>query len=309
MDVSATASPRRRITFIGLGNMGAAMASRLVDAGHQVTVFDRRPEAAEPLVALGARSATSVSKAIVGAEVVMTSLPGPAQVEALVVGDSGLAAGMQPGSLFVDLSTNSPEVLEGLASALAERGIRCLEAPVSGGAQGARAGTLALLVGGDEGLLDEYSGLLDPLGTVIHVGGIGSGNVAKIVHNLVSLVSVPILAEGFTLGVKAGVKAPALLEVMLAGAYGQGQVLKTIIGKVIMSGDFSQMTFGLDLARKDVALATSLAEAIGVDMPLSKLAESMYVRALEEGLEDLKSVAVWALQEQAAGVVVRREGE
>src|SRR5271156_6414269 len=170
-----------RIGFIGLGNMGGSMALNLIKAGHQVTVNDVRRQVAEPHLAGGATWADSAAAAK-DAEVVFTSLPGPKEVEAVVLGEGGLITAMAPGSLYIDLSTNSPTVVRQVHARLKARGIRMLDAPVSGGVVGARKATLAVMVGGSEADYNEVKPVLDAIGDkVTYIGEIGAGSGAKLV--------------------------------------------------------------------------------------------------------------------------------
>ena len=295
-----------RIAFIGLGNMGGPMALNLMKAGHTLVVFDVRKEAGAPHLAQGAKWAASVRDAASQGELILTSLPGPSDVEAVALGANGILEGAQPGSVYADLSTNSPTVMRKIHAAFKEKGVHVLDSPVSGGAIGAKRGTLQVMVGGDEGIYNEVKGVLGAVGNNIgYMGAIGSGTIAKLVHNMISIVSRALIAEGFTLGVKAGVKPEALLEAIRGASFGQGLILSHMIPDVVLKGDFDNVRFALKLARKDVGLATALAREYDVPMPLAAVGEQIMVEAMARGWGERDSTSPWELQEEKAGVKVR----
>ena len=295
-----------RIAFIGLGNMGGSMALNLMKAGHTLVVYDVRKEAGAPHVAQGAKWADGVRDAASQGELILTSLPGPPEVEAVALGPDGIIHAAQPGSVFADLSTNSPTVMRKIYAAFKAKGIHVLDSPVSGGAIGAKRGTLQVMVGGDEGIYNEVKGVLGAVGNNIgYMGAIGSGSIAKLVHNMISIVSRALIAEGFTLGVKAGVKPEALLEAIRGASFGQGLILSHMIPDVVLKGDFDNVRFALKLARKDVGLATALAREYDVPMPLAAVGEQIMVEAMARGWGERDSTSPWELQEEKAGVKVR----
>jgi 3-hydroxyisobutyrate dehydrogenase len=173
-----------KVGFIGLGTMGDSMASNIRQGGYELVVYDIRREAAAPHLAAGAAWADTPRKVAEAADVVFTSLPGPAEVETVALGDEGLHAGMSAGKVYFDLTTNSPALIRRIHAVFATRGIHVLDAPVSGGPRGARTRKLALWVGGDERVFLRHKPVLDAIGDqAIHVGPIGAGSVAKLVHN------------------------------------------------------------------------------------------------------------------------------
>ena len=204
-----------RIGFIGTGNMGKPMASNLIRAGHQLTVHDLRREAAIDLLESGATWADSPEDAAQGNEFVFTSLPGPADVEAVTLGERGVLAGMAAGTVYADLSTNSPTVIRRIHQRFQERGFVVLDAPVSGGVYGAANATLAVMVGGDKEVYQRVRPALEAIGSnVFYCGAIGNGMVCKICNNLLSMGIGNLLAESLTLGVKAGVDLAVLVDVI-----------------------------------------------------------------------------------------------
>jgi 3-hydroxyisobutyrate dehydrogenase len=191
-----------RVGFIGLGIMGASMASNVQKGGHELIVHDIRAEAAKPHLAAGAVWARTPREVAEASEVVLTSLPGPPEVEAVALGENGLLAGLAPGQAYFDLSTNSPTVVRRIHATFARRGVPVLDAPVSGGPRGARTRKLAIWVGGDETVFQHFKPVLDAMGDQVRrVGDVGAGSVAKLVHNMTTYCVQTALAEVFTLGV------------------------------------------------------------------------------------------------------------
>lgn len=295
-----------RIGFIGLGNMGGPMALNVLKAGHTMVVSDLRHELAKPHLALGAEWADTPAAVARASEVVFTSLPGPREVEAVALGKDGILEGAARGTVYVDLSTNSASLIRKIHGVFAERGVPVLDAPVSGGVPGAKSGKLAVLVGGDEALYRRLKPVLDAIGDkVTWVGGIGCGTVAKLVHNMVSACSRMAIAEGMTLGVKAGVAPEVLLDALAKSSFGQMRVLKDMIPNTVFPGAFDDVNFALKLLRKDVGLATELGREYHVPMLIAAIAEQQLEEALRRGWGDKDSMTFFRLQEERAGVELR----
>ena len=295
-----------RIGFIGLGRMGSSIARNLLKAGHQLAVHDMRRDAAAPHLELGASWAASPRAAAQGAELVLTCLPGPAEVEATVLGTDGILAGCAAGTVYADLSSSSASLIRTLAARMAEKGCVALDAPVSGGVTGAERGTLQVMVGGDLATYERIRPVLLAFGSkVSHMGGVGSGTIAKLVHNLVYIATRSVLAEGFTLGVKAGVRPEALLEAVQGSAFGQGLLLSHYLPEMVFKGSFEPVRFTMKLARKDVGLATELAREFDVPMAMGTLTEQLLVEAVARGWGDHDYGEAFLLQEERAGVQVR----
>ena len=295
-----------RIGFIGLGNMGGPMALNLIKAGHTLIVHDVRRESAKPHLDAGATWADSPKDVARQGELILTSLPGPPEVEAVALGPDGIIHGAVAGTVYADLSTNSPTVMRKLYAVFKEKGIHVLDSPVSGGVIGAKRGTLQVMVGGDESIFREVKDVLGGIGNSVgYMGPIGAGTIAKLVHNMISILTRSLVAEGFTLGVKAGVKPEALLEAIRGASFGQGLILSHMIPDVIFKGDFDKVRFALKLARKDVGLATALAREYDVPMPLASVGEQILIAAMARGWGDRDSTSPWLLQEEAARVQVR----
>ena len=296
-----------RLGFIGTGNMGNPMAGNLVRAGHQVTVHDLRREAATSLLEMGARWADSPREAAQGSEVVLTSLPVPRDVEAVVLGEDGILEGAAKGTVYVDLSTTSPTVVRRLHEVGAQKGVSVLDAPVSGGVYGAAAATLAVMVGGDEAAFRQVKPALDAIGRhVVYCGPSGSGAVCKICNNLMAMGSGVMLSEALTLGVKAGVDLETLADA-ISNSSGGCYLLAEKFPRYLFKGNF-EPGFSIALAAKDVRLATDLGREYGVPMDLSNLIDQRHVEAMHRGWGQEDSDAVAKLQEEKAGVQLRLAG-
>jgi 3-hydroxyisobutyrate dehydrogenase len=295
-----------RIGFIGLGNMGGPMALNLLKAGHQATVHDIRRNIAEPHLAGGAKWADTPADAAKDAELVLTSLPGPKEVDAVALGgENGIIHGMRSGGIYADLSTNSPTVIRRLEPIFAAKGITLLDAPVSGGIPGARSGTLSVMVGGDEATYQKIKPALEAIGDKLqYVGTIGAGAVAKIVHNMLVFTTFAIFAEAFTLGVKAGADPEKLYTAVRNGAYGQNMMLALLPAR-IFNGHFDHASATLAIGHKDISLAAELARELNVPAKVLANVEQNLVEALAQGLADKDFSAAFTVQENRANVKVR----
>lgn len=294
-----------KIGFIGLGTMGRHMASHLMKAGHELVVHDVRREAAAPHLEAGAGWADTPRGVAAATEVVFTSLPGPAEVEAVALAEQGLLAGLAPGKVYFDLTTNAPSVVRRLHAAFDARGVHMLDAPVSGGPRGAETRRLALWVGGDEGVFTRYKPVLDAIGDQpYYVGPIGAGSIAKLVHNCASYIIQTALAEVFTMGVKAGVDPLALWRAVRQGAGGRRRTFDGLVDQ-FLPGRFEPAAFTLRLALKDVTLATALGREHQVPMRLAAITLEELTEALNRSWGERDSRVAMLLQEERAGVEIR----
>ena len=294
-----------KIGFIGLGTMGRHMASNLMKAGHQLVVNDVRREAAAPHLHGGASWADTPRAVAEATEVVFTSLPGPAEVEAVALGEQGLLAGLADGKVYFDLSTNSPALVRRIHEVFKRRGIHMLDAPVSGGPRGAESRRLALWVGGDEDVFKRYRPVLDAIGDQpYYVGPIGAGSVAKLVHNCAGYIVQTALAEVFTMGVKAGVEPIALWKAVRQGAGGRRRTFDGLADQ-FLPAKFEPPSFALRLAHKDVTLATALGRELKVPMRLANITLEEMTEALNRGWAERDSRVAMLLQEERAGVEIR----
>ncbi|HSV83752.1 MAG TPA: NAD(P)-dependent oxidoreductase [Ramlibacter sp.] len=298
-----------KVGFIGLGAMGAGIALNLRKAGYDLVVYDLRKESTQPLVDAGATVAATVAELARGSDVVFTSVPGPKEMQELGLGEGGLLANMRPGSTWFDLTTNSPTVLREVARRFQEKGIAVLDAPVSGRPQGARSGKLAIYIGGEREVFDRHKQMLDAMGDkVLHVGPVGAGNTAKLVHNLVSLVTRIGIAEGMSLGVKAGMDPLELWNAVRQGAIGRQRTFD-ILADQYMQDKYDPANFALRLAHKDFTLALDLARELGVPMKQAETAYEEYNAALARGWGDRDSRAPMQMQNERAGVTIKASAE
>lgn len=293
-----------KLGFVGTGNMGNPMASNLINAGHLLTVHDLRREAATNLLEMGATWADSPRAAAEGNDVVFTSLPGPREVEAVALGEQGILGGARTGSIYVDLSTNSPTVVRRIHQRFQEQGVSLLDAPVSGGIEGATAATLAVMVGGDEETYRRVKPVLDAIGTnVFYCGPIGNGMICKICNNLLTMGIASLLAEALTLGVKAGVDLKVLVDV-IGKSSGNNWRLQQRFPRYLFKGNF-EPGFTAAGSAKDVRLATDLGRELGLPMEVSNLIDQKYVEVVARGWGDRDSDIIAVLQEEKTGIQLR----
>lgn len=292
--------------FIGLGTMGSRMAANLQKAGHALTVNDIAETAAMPLLEAGATWAGTPKDVAEASDVVLMSLPGPKEVEAVTLGPGGILEGLRPGTVVVDLSTNSPAVVRDVAARIEAAGGRMVDAPVSGGPMGADAGTLAVMAGGDEVAFERVRPLLEAIGgSVTHIGGIGTGSVAKLVHNAISMTTRIVVQDGMALATKAGVRPAKMLEVLREASFGQQLILKRHIPDLVFTGDFDHPRFNLALSHKDVSLALELAHDMDAPMPHAEMADRTILEGIERGWGARDNLVTFLLAEERAGVEVR----
>ena len=291
------------IGFIGLGTMGGPMAHNAQAAGHQLIVNDLRRETAALLLKNGAVWADNARGIGAQADIVLTSLPGPREIEAVA---AELIGNMKAGSVWFDLSTNSPTVARRLHAQFAAKNIALLDAPVSGGPTGAKSRKLALWVGGEQAVFERHRAVLDAIGDqVCYIGPIGAGLVAKLVHNCAGYAIQTVLAEVFTLGVKAGVPPLDLWAAVRQGMIGRIRTFDRL-GKQFLQGSFDPPEFALKLAHKDVALACELAREMSVPMRLSNLTLADMTEAMNrDGWDKRDSRVSMLLQEERAGVAIK----
>jgi len=279
--------------------MGRHMAASLLKAGHVLKVKDLRREAANELIAAGAQWAQDVAT---DADIVFTSVPGPAEVEAVA---KEILACAKPGTAWFDLSTNSPDMVRKIHGLCAHKGVQFLDAPVSGGPKGAQSGKLAIMVGGDRATYERCLPVIRAIGDQpFHVGEAGAGTVAKLAHNVSSFMVQTALAEAFTLGVKAGVEPVALLRALRQGATGRARTFDRLVDQ-FLPGKYDPPAFALKLAHKDVSLALQLGKSVGVPMKAGEHALAELAEAMARGWQDRDCRVAMTLQEERAGVSVK----
>ena len=289
MTVTTRLSGTTQIAFCGLGRMGVPMAARLLDAGHDVTVWNRTAERAAELVERGAKQAESPARAASGAEVAITVLADPAALDEVVFGVGGLGPAMQPGAALVEMSTVGPDVVRSLASKVPE-GVDLLDAPVLGSVPQATEGTLTIFVGGDEAVVERCRPVLEAMGTPRHLGPLGTGAAMKLVANSTLAALMCGLAEALALADALGLDEAAVLDILSESPIGVTAKSKR---KLIESGEYPA-NFKLSLAAKDLRLVTSAAEGAGLELRLAPAARAWLEQADTEGKGDLDYSAVIA---------------
>ncbi len=295
-----------KIGFIGVGNIGAPMAGQLLAAGHELTLFDlRREAAAAELLAAGAQWGESPAAIAASCEALVTCLPGPVEMERVVLGPDGIATHLRPGSLYIDHTTNAPALVRRVHALLAAKGVAMLDAPVSGGMEGAQTRDLLVMAGGDPAAFEQARPLLDVIAKrVMYTGGIGTGSIAKIMHNSATFTLDLVMAECWTTAVKAGIDATTIVKVFNEAALGHQMNLKVRLPATYLVGDFAPR-FSLTLAHKDLGLAQELAQQTGSPMRLNALAKAEMDEAMARGWADRDASIFLTLQEERAQTEVR----
>jgi len=299
----------RRVGFIGLGNMGGPMCGHLVAAGYEMTVFDVNPDAVTRLVDAGARAARSVADCARGAEAMITMLPAPPQVEAVWLGEGGALAALDPGSIAIDMSTSSTAVGARVVREAGSRGIEVLDAPVAGQSIGARAGTLAIYVGGGDPAFERARELFNVMGDrerVFHVGPAGAGYTVKLLLNLLWFIQSVAVGEVLSVGVRAGVSLDRL-HGALVGSPANSVFLERDVRMVLDDGDYDE-AFPMRLVTKDLGLAVDLAREVGVPVELTALVEQIHRRARTLYGDSAGEISAVRLYEDVAGVRLRLGG-
>jgi len=293
-----------RVAFLGLGAIGRPMAVR-VAARHPTVLWNRTTERAAEVARLtGARLAETPRDAVADADVVITCLPTSKEVEALLDGPDGLLAGMPAGTTLADCTSGDPASSRRIAARLAEAGIAFLDAPVSGGTNGAEAGTLTVMVGGTAEHLERARPALESFGrTIVLMGPVGAGHAMKSVNNALLAVNILAVGEGIAALVKAGVPARTALEVLNVSS-GRSFVSENLVVERVLTGTFPN-TFRLALLHKDVGIAKELERDTGVDGPMLALAHQLYGVARAVLGEDADYLEAIKLIERQAGVEIR----
>ncbi len=298
------------VGFVGLGTIGGVVARNIQKAGYTMVVYDIVPEAARPLVESGARLATSVAEVARECRVVFTSLPGPREVEAVALGGNGLVLGIRPGGIYVDLSSSSADLIRRVAGEFAPRGAQAMDAPLIVGRNGIANRSVQVLASGDANAYQQVKPLLDAFSdTVVYTGELGTGTIIKLAHNLVRRGIGLAIGEGLVLGAKAGVDPQLLWDCMHWGLESQLHQLKKHFSDTVFTGNFEpKASFGIGLSRKDVGLATDLGRQHNVPMPIAALVEQMMIHAISRGWSEQSTASLFRLQEEAAGIEVRKRG-
>jgi len=295
--------PETRIGFIGLGIMGLPMAKNLIDAGYSVVGHNRSQEPVDDLIESGGTGAATAKEAAEAGDVVITCLPDSAVVEEVMRKDDGILAGVSEGMTVIDMSTISPTVTETLADELADRGVAMLDAPISGGEVGAIEGTLSIMVGGDEAVLDAHRDLFEAMGeTVTHCGPNGAGQTTKACNQIVVSAQMVGVSEALVFAEQAGADLEAVVDAISGGAAGcwtlDNRAPNMIRGK-FDPGFFASYQY------KDLRIATDAGEAFGAPMPLTELAHELYKSMEQNGMGKDDNSGVMQIIEMLAGTEAR----
>lgn len=289
-----------KVGFIGTGSMGAPMATNVLAAGNELGVYDTARSATAVLEEAGAVRHENLAGLVSASEVVLLSLPGPAEVEAVA---AEVLQSMSAGQTLIDMSTNSPGLVQRIAAQAQAKGVGFLDAPVSGGVRGAKKGTLAIMVGGDKALYEQCEPLFGAIGeNIFHVGEVGAGNVAKLVNNMLAFSTMMANAEALILGAKAGVDLNVLYNIVRTSS---GNSMTWEGGARAILRDRLAPTFTLDLACKDIGLATDLADELNVGLTMVPTAEKLMKDFQANGFAKEDVLATVKGLEEATGVTVR----
>jgi 3-hydroxyisobutyrate dehydrogenase len=295
-----------RVGFIGLGNMGGPMCGHLVAAGFDVTAFDIDAAALARAHDAGAHAAPSAVDCARDAQVLITMLPAPPHVEQVLLGDGGVIAALQKGALAIDMSTSSLEVGRRVAEAASASGLEVLDAPVAGQSIGAKAGTLAIYVGGSETAFERARPLFEAMGDpkrIFHLGPSGAGYTVKLLLNLVWFIQAVATGETLTIGVRAGVPLDRLYAA-LVGSPANSNFLERDVRPVLEAGDYDD-AFPMRLVTKDLGLAVDLARDVGVPVELTALVEQIHRRARSVYGDEAGEISAIRLYEDLAGITLR----
>ena len=290
------------VGFIGVGNMGNPMALNVLKADFPMTVFDTNPKAMENLLDAGARRAGSAREVVDGCEIVLTSLPASPDVEAVYLEPGGLVERAKRGTILIDLSSVLPSTPRKIEPRARMRGVHFLEAPVSGGVSGARAATLAIMVGGDAEPLERAKPVLRAIGpNIFHVGPVGAGNTVKAINNMMACVNGLAMMEGLALGVKAGLDPMTVYEVVKASSGGSKALER--IPRALVPRDF-EPGFKVALMNKDLETFNTIAKELHVPVSFANVAQRYEQMALAAGLGEQDTSVVMTIIERLAAVKV-----
>ena len=291
------------VGFIGLGNLGAPMARNIQRAGFSMAVYDVEEGAMHALLEGGAQLAASPGEVAAVSDVIMSCVPGPIEVEEITLGPSGILSGLSPGDVYVDLSTSRPSLIRKIGSLFEEKGAHVLDAPVLTSPADAADRQVIVMPSGDKDVYEQILPVFDAFADkIVYQGDLGMGSTCKLVNNMVTLAVRQVVAEGLTLGIKAGLNLDALME---AGSRGILGSQRDGLERTVFCGNFEPPSFRQALARKDIALANELGRELEVPMPIANIVEQLSIQCGNRGWADMDTHVIYRLQEEAAGVEIR----
>jgi len=290
------------VGFVGLGAMGLPMAKRVLGAGHKMyTTFHRRREPAEELRAMGAVILATPAQVATAADVVITILPADSELKEVVFGTTGILDGISSGKVLIEMTSGTALAMEEIAAAIGGKGGSVLDAPVSGGTPAAEQGTLTIMVGGDEPLLESFRPLLQAMGTrILYVGKVGQGKIVKIVNQMMAAIHLLTIGEAFALGIKNGADPDILYEVIKSSS-GYSRMMDLRLRGFLLEGSF-EPGFKLDLMKKDVNLALECAKTSNTPLLLTSAVAQVFAAASAAGKGSKDFSAAAQLLASLAGV-------
>lgn len=295
-----------KIGFIGLGNIGSVMAKNLVKEGYALVIHDINRSAGEELLEMGAQWADTPMAVGQAGDTIITSLPGPPQIKAVMEGENGLLSGFSSKNTWIDMSTTDNHEVKRLSELAKEKGVPMLEAPVTGGLTLAKAGGITILVGGDKKVFEAQLPVLKVIGgKIVYIGPIGSASIAKVITNLLALGHLLLAGEAFMLGKAAGLDLSALFEGINASSGASYTIEKEI--PLVFNGSYD-VGFSMALTCKDLGLNMDLARKLGVPMELGALVEQIFIKAKAQYGDDANSTQAIKLLEDSIHSYIREPG-
>ncbi len=293
-----------KIGFIGLGIMGKPMAKNLIKAGYELTVHNRSRASVEELAQDGATTASSGKEVAERSDVIITMLPDSPDSELVILGDGGILEGAKAGSVIIDMSSIAPLVSQRIASEAAKNDVEMLDAPVSGGQPGAIAGTLAIMVGGNQGTFDQCLPILNTMGrSVVRVGDVGAGNVVKLANQIIVAANIEAIGEAFSLSQKAGIDPELVFGAIRAGLAGSNALEAK--APMIMERNFDA-GFRIRLHQKDLQNALLTGKDLGVPLPVTGLVQQMIGALMNRGMGEKDHSGIVRFLEDMAGVEIKK---
>jgi len=298
------------VGFIGVGHMGGPVAGHIQAAGFPMVVYDVSDAAVAPFVGRGAKRPSSPAEVARMSDVVYTALPTPKIVEEVALGPGGVIEGIKPGSVYVDISTGGPDLIRKIAAEFRKKNAWAVDAPVSIGQPGAADGIHEIMVGAEKAVFERLLPIFKAYGDqIIHAGDVGAGCICKLVHQMIGAGCSQAIAEGLTLGVKAGVDVKVVWDSVRRGLVGRLHQLHEQVPQAVFPGIYEPTVFTLTLLRKDVGLATALGREHNVPLPVSSLVEQTLIEGINRGWGNGTGyVVTFQRQEEAAGVSLRATG-
>jgi 3-hydroxyisobutyrate dehydrogenase len=293
----------KRIGFIGLGIMGAPMVRNLIKAGFELTVFNRTAIKAEKITQEGARKAASIPELAKNCALIITMVSDTPDVEEVILGQNGIITGVQAGSVVIDMSTISPEATRRIAGSLEKKGVDMLDAPVSGGEQGAISGTLSIMVGGESAVVNRCRPVFEALGqNIVHVGANGMGQTVKLMNQILVVGNLNAVVEALAFAHAQGINTQKAIEAVKSGAAGSWQLSN--LGPKIINRDF-QPGFMIDLMQKDLKLVAEAAASLKLPLPMTSLIHQMFYSLQASGEGKNGTQALVKALERLSGKVIQ----